>query len=164
MGRKIAKKKIFIFFGIVVLAVLFSFLPYCLGRIHTVDGSSLNAREYDAICGEYGLDPERAVIDRIFSAREIFGVRLIVDETDLEDLNVILSEKYLSEEDSNYDTVSGRDGQGSFRALSESRSTVAAETVNAVKIGGGIVYCKNGVYYMEFIRSMTNNMEIYSKK
>lgn len=54
--------------GSAVFAFLFVVLPlYYMGKIYIVDGSSLTAEEYNAICREYGLDSKMAVIDRIYS-------------------------------------------------------------------------------------------------
>lgn len=131
--------------------------------LYIVDGSSLTAEEYNAICREYGLDPERAVIDRIYSQNESYGIRIVVDGNDLADLNVLFSEKILAGEDSNYYLYS--DNTCSYELVSESRNSVLfpAKQINAVYAGRGVIYRKDGVYYLELKRSMSDNVGIYCK-
>lgn len=53
----------------------------------------------------------------------------------------------------------------SYELLSESRNSVLfpAEQINAVYACRGVIYCKDGVYYLELKRSMSDNVGIYSK-
>lgn len=163
-----AKEKVFDILlgiaGLAVLAFLFVALPlYYMGKIYIVDGSSLTAEEYNAICREYGLDPERAVIDRIYSRLQSYGIRIVVDENDLADLNVLFSEKILAGEDSNYYLCS--DNTCSYELVSETKNIFLfpAKQINAVYAGRGVIYRKDGAYYLELKRSMSDNVGIYCK-
>lgn len=150
--------------GLAVLAFLFVALPlYYMGKIYIVDGSSLTAEEHNAICREYGLDSEMAVIDRIYSRLQSYGIRIVVDENDLADLNVLFSEKILADEDSNYYLCSDNTCLYELVSETKNRFLFPAEQINAVYAGGGVIYRKDGVYYLELKRSMSDNIEIYCK-
>lgn len=147
------------FIGIISLCILLSIpvsLYASLYRIYRVDGNLLDKEEYMKICEEYSLDPEKAKIECLFSLREQYGVRLQLNESDLDDLNVLFTEK-IFDEDREYRHTT-------MLLCSESDSMLTAPSRDVDIACGAIIFSENGKHYMELRREDTNNAAIFGKK
>lgn len=129
----------------------------------------LNEQEYAAICEEYFLDPQTADIEYIFHAgRDYYGVRLLLSENDLEDMNVLFAEQVFDDENSDYFKVA--EGQGGTLTTSDGVKRTAHRLSfleTAPEQLKWYTFCwvfeDNGKYYMEMNTQYIDNAAIYCK-
>ncbi len=131
---------------------------------------SLDEYEYKLICDEYYLDYEKANIEYIYSAGGgPYGVRLLLNESDLKDMNILFTEKMLNEEYSNYYEIKSFGIGTSILSDGIKREVTRLELSELIneKHNGFVVYCFvftiDNRYYMEIETQKTENIKIYNK-
>ena len=129
----------------------------------------LNEQEYAAICEEYFLDPQTADIEYIFHAgRDYYGVRLLLSENDLKDMNILFKKQVFDEKNSNYFKV--KESRGWISKTPDGAETekyrlsFLEPTPEHLKYDTFCyVFEIDGKYYMEMNHQYTNNAAIYCK-
>ena len=148
-----------------IILTIYTMLDY----ISTKMVYDLSEQEYAAICEEYLLDPQAADIEYIFHAgRDYWGVRLLLSENDLEDMNVLFAEQVFDDENSDYFKV--KESRGWISKTSDETETekyrlsFLEPTPEHLKYDTFCyVFEIDGKYYMEMNRQYTNNAVIYCK-
>lgn len=172
-NKKSIKKKIetaiLIVSTILIVSYIILAIYTMLDYISTKMVYDLDEQEYAAICEEYFLDPQTADIEYIFHAgRDYYGVRLLLSENDLEDMNVLFAEQVFDDENSDYFKVT--EGQGGTPTTSDGVKRTAhclsfsEASPEHLKYGTFCwVFENNGKYYMEMNHQYTDNAAIYCK-
>lgn len=171
--KKSIKKKIenaILVLSAIVIVVLIVWTIYTmLNYISVKTVYDLNEQEYAAICEEYLLDPQKANIEYVFSqGRDVFGVRLLLAENNLEDMNVLFAEQVFEDKYSDYFKV--EEGQSCIHTTSDGVERTAyslnfSET-SPKKIRYNVfcyIFEADGKYYMEMNHQHTDNAKIYCK-
>ena len=172
--KKSVKKKIETAILVVstILIVSYIILTICtmLNYIKTKMVYDLNEQEYAAICEEYLLDPQTADIEYIFSAgRDHWGVRLLLSENDLRDMNVLFAEQVFEEKYSDYFKLKEKNPYGSTITSDKIKRNACRTEFSdeSIKHLVGYTFCyvfeDDGKYYMEMYHQHTDNAAIYCK-
>ena len=171
--KKSVKKKIETAILVISTILIVSYIIWTictmLNYISTKIVYDLDEQEYTAICEEYLLDPQTADIEYIFSAgRDYWGVRLLLSENDLEDMNVLFEDQVFEENYSDYFKVA--EEQGGTPTTSDGvkrtayRLSFSETSPKHLKYDTFCwVFEDNGKYYMEMNHQYTDNAAIYCK-
>ena len=109
--RKKIETAIIVLFTVLIVSFIVWTIYTILYYMSTKMVYDLNEQEYAAICEEYFLDPQTADIEYIFSAgRDYWGVRLLLSENALEDMNVLFAEQVFEYKYSDYFKVAESNG------------------------------------------------------
>lgn len=128
----------------------------------------LDEQEYAAICEEYLLDPQTADIEYIFTAgRDYWGVRLLLSEDDLADMNILFAEQVFDGESSDYFKTAESHGGTNITSDGVKRTAHRLDLPKPTSEHPWYTFCwvfeADGKYYMEMNKQGTNNAKIYCK-
>lgn len=170
--KKSVKKKIetaiLVLFTVLIVSFIVWTIYTMLNYMSTKMVYDLDEQEYAAICEEYFLDPQTADIEYIFSAGgDYYGVRLLLSENDLADMNVLFAERIFDDKNSDYFKVMENNGGTNIMSDGVKRTGYRLELPKPTSERPWYTFCwvfeTDGKYYMEMNKQGTRNAKIYCK-
>lgn len=170
--KKSVKKKIetaiIVLFTVLIVSFIVWTIYTMLNYMSTRMVYDLDEQEYAAICEEYFLDPQTADIEYIFSAgRDYYGVRLLLSENDLADMNVLFAERIFDDKNSDCFKVMENNGVTNIMSDGVKRTGYRLELPKPTSERPWYTFCwvfeADGKYYMEMNKQGTDNAKIYCK-